>query len=98
MKSLTIAQRLLALLAVVLALVLVGIVLLVRADRRESEAADQHENLLNSAAAIRYEMLEASDSLRGLLLDSTNQTERQRKTASDERVLKTAETTRGLLQ
>ncbi|MBC7365981.1 MAG: methyl-accepting chemotaxis protein [Undibacterium sp.] len=43
-------------------------------------------------------MLEASDVLRGLLLDSNNQAERQRKVASDERFVKSAETTRALLQ
>jgi methyl-accepting chemotaxis protein WspA len=98
MKSLTIAQRLFALLGFVLALVLVGVVLLMRADRLESEAADQHEILLTAAAEIRYEMLEASDALRGLLLDPANQAERLRKAGSDERIAKTAETTRALLR
>lgn len=98
MKSLSIAQRLFALLALVLVLVLAGIVLLVRADRRESEAVDQHDNLLTAAAEIRYEMLEASDVLRGLLLDSGNSAERQRKVASDARVAKSTEATRALVR
>jgi methyl-accepting chemotaxis protein WspA len=82
----------------VLALILVGIILLVRADRREVGAADQHDELLVAAAEIRYEMLEASDVLRGLLLESGSETERQRKVASDARIAKTVAGTRELLQ
>lgn len=98
MKSLSIAQRLLALLGLMLALILAGIVLLVRADRREVEAADRHDELLTVAAEIRYEMLEASDILRGLLLESGSQAERQRKSASDERIAKTTAATRELVR
>jgi len=96
MKSWSIAQRLLALLAFVLLSLLGGILLLIRADRRETAAGDQHDAIGNTALLIRLDMLQASDALRGLLLDATNATERQRKLASDDLMTQHAEKIRTL--
>jgi methyl-accepting chemotaxis protein WspA len=98
MKSWSIAQRLFALLGFMLIFLLVGILVLIRANRRESEAFDQHDNAVRAALEIRYGMLQASDALRGLMLDATNQAELQRKLASDEDLTKAFASIKALAQ
>lgn len=97
MKSWSIAQRLFALIGFVLLLVIGGVLVLLRADRHGVEAGDKRDAVRSTAAAIHYTMLTASDAMRGVLLESGNQEERQRKMASDDDFTRLAATMRAML-
>jgi methyl-accepting chemotaxis protein len=45
------------------------------------------DEIAQSALALRYDMLEMSDAMRGFLLDPKNDAERKRKTAADDRLV-----------
>ncbi len=83
MKSFTIAQRLLTLLVLVLALLLTGVFFLLHADHREKAALRSHHDLIVAAGSIRYDMLQMSDAMRGLLIGADPENERRRKLEAD---------------
>eukprot|EP01035_Chromulina_nebulosa_P053876 gene53876-73710_t len=98
MKSWSIAHRLFALFLFIVVLFAVGLGVFYRADERESDVLDQRERLLDGGATIRYEMMVMSDALRGLLLDPTHTSERDRKRSADEKFTKALDRLRPLLQ
>jgi methyl-accepting chemotaxis protein WspA len=98
MKSWSIAHRLFALFIFIVVLFAVGLSVFYRADQRESDVLDQRERLLDGGATIRYEMMVMSDALRGLLLDPTHVSERERKRTADDNFSKTLERIKPLMQ
>ena len=96
MKSWSISQRLLALIGLLLAVLLVGAGVFYRADHRENEAIERRARLLAVAARLRYDMLQLSDAMRGLLLEPSSVVERERKVAADADLAKVFEETAGL--
>ncbi|MEO6003364.1 MAG: methyl-accepting chemotaxis protein [Opitutus sp.] len=53
-------------------------------DHRKSQARDQNEQLAATTARIRYDVLEMSDGMRGMLLAPDSEVERKRKFGADE--------------
>lgn len=78
MKNWSICQRLLGLVGFLLLALLIGVSIFYRADYHESAALERRERLLTTAVRIRFDMLQLSDAMRGLLLDATSATDRER--------------------
>ena len=89
MKSWTIAQRLYAFFGIVTLALAAGFRLYVYAAHLEEVAVEQGYQIETSAAVIRFDALQISDSLRALVLDPTSQAERQRRISADAHLTKT---------
>src|ERR1700674_5741192 len=87
-KRWSISQRLKAMLAVIVGLIVLGDFFTGWADRKaadhESEAVRKEHTLLRATDRVRYDMLQMSDSLRGLLLDRSDKLEKRRKRDADD--------------
>ena len=87
MNNWTITQRLNATIFLIIALAVASLALTWWLERegskRELAAAHDQEFLLLSAAHIRYDLLQRSDALRGLLLEPRSASERRRKLDAD---------------
>lgn len=94
MKSWTIAQRLYAFFGVVMLALAGGFRLFFYAVHLEDVAVEQRDQIEASVAVIRFNTLQISDALRGILLEPGSQVERQRRTAADAQLAKTMETFR----
>jgi|GEM_PF-1532659 len=88
MKTLTINQRIWATLTSLLALCAIGVAITMHFERRVAERHDQSAErrlrLENSADRLRAALLQTSDSLRGLLVESNELDRRHRTEAADE--------------
>ncbi len=91
MKSWTIAQRLYAFFGVVMFALAGGFRLFFYADHLEDLAVEQRDQIETATAVIRFDALQISDALRGVLLDPTSQAERQRRIAADAHLAKAIE-------
>ena len=91
MKSWTIAQRLYVFFAVVMFALAGGFQLFFYASRIEVLANEQQAAIERAETSIRFNALTIGDALRGVLLDPTNQAERQRRTSADEKMARTIE-------
>jgi methyl-accepting chemotaxis protein WspA len=98
MKSWTIATRLYVFFGLTLLALAGAFGLFVHADSIENLATERDSRLDHAAAVIRYDLLEMSDALRGLIIDPANQAARQSKLAADEHFAKTIEAMKPLLQ
>ncbi len=100
MKNWTLTFRLKVMLAVTMALILCGNFLSERVDRQvskiESDAVALQNTFLRTADQIRFDMLQMSDALRGLLMNPTDETERKRKLDADSDLIKGADEIRPL--
>ncbi len=83
MKSWSISQRLLALIGLILALLFIGAGNFYRVDHHEAEAIERRERVMGVVSRIRFDMLQMSDAMRGMLI-ATGDGERQRKLAADD--------------
>ncbi|MBI3414701.1 MAG: methyl-accepting chemotaxis protein [Verrucomicrobia bacterium] len=101
MKNWTIAKQLSAALIALNVLLVAALTLFwwmeTEIAQARSNAMSRREQLLIAAERVRYDMLEMSDALRGLLLDPKNEAERRRKLAADEDLLRAASEMRPLL-
>ncbi len=101
MKNRTIAQRLYFTLASLCGLCLLGLAVKVWFDHRDSlshqRIEDRQREVSITTAQIRFDMLEMSDALRGMLLNPKSDLEKSRKLAADERLVKRADTLKTLL-
>ena len=97
MKNLPIAQRLLALLGALLAALLLASALVVVAEVRDTATRNRRATAFSTADRIRYDMLQMSDAMRGMLLTSSPETERQRKLAADADLIKAVDEAKLLL-
>jgi methyl-accepting chemotaxis protein WspA len=91
MKSWTIAQRLYAFFGVVMLALAGGFNLYFYAVTLKGLAGDQRNQIETATANIRFDALQISDALRGVLLDPTNQALRGRRLTADERIAKQIE-------
>jgi methyl-accepting chemotaxis protein WspA len=91
MKSWSISQRLLSLIAALLAVLAIGAVVFLRADHQEAQALERRSRFEGVATRLRLDMLQMSDAMRGQLLEPTNTVERERKAASDADLARTLE-------
>ncbi len=91
MKSWTIAQRLYAYFGLVMLALAGGFRLFIFTLQLEDLTIEQRDQIETSSAVIRFDALQVTDSLRALLLDPSNQAERQRRTAADAHLSKTIE-------
>ncbi len=96
MKSWSISQRLLALIGLIVTLLLIGAGNFYRADHHETEAIERRERIFAVASRIRFDMLQMSDGMRGMLI-TTGDAERQRKLAADEDLVKVVTETKAFL-
>jgi methyl-accepting chemotaxis protein len=101
MKHRTVAERVYIALASLLCLFVIGMGLKVWFERHEAvnhQALEDRKREISVAAAnIRFDMLEMSDALRGMLLNPKSELEKNRKLAADEHLVKRAESLKTLL-
>ncbi|MEY2881003.1 MAG: methyl-accepting chemotaxis sensory transducer [Verrucomicrobiota bacterium] len=98
MKSWSIAARLYLFFAVVILALGGGFALFIRADDLDARANERNILLVTGAAALRHDMLQMSDALRGLMLEPANAGERKRKLDADAHLVKTVDSLKPLLQ
>ena len=88
MKNLTISRRLNLSFALILLLSILGVVVSWWVEREGSqihvEAVQKRERLLLTAERLRYDILQISDAMRGILLDPKSDVDRRRKDAANE--------------
>jgi methyl-accepting chemotaxis protein WspA len=96
MKSWTITQRLYAFFGVVMLALAGGFRLFFYAVSLEELAVEQRDQIEATAALIRFDALQISDALRGILLDPSSQAERQRRDATDVHLGNTIESLRAM--
>src|SRR4051812_42094791 len=70
------------------ALLVLCLILTVWLDRRKEAVRDQNEDLVATTVRIRYDILQMSDGMRGMLLAPDSAIERKRKFDADDDVAK----------
>ncbi len=89
MKSWTIAQRLYAFFGIVMLALAIGFRLFFYAVHLEDLAVEQRDQIETAVAVIRFDALQISDALRGVLIDPASQVERQRRLTADAHLART---------
>jgi methyl-accepting chemotaxis protein len=97
MKNLNISQRLFALLGTLLAALLLATALVVFAEIRDNTSKTRREAAITAAARIRYDMLQMSDAMRGMLVESSPDAERRRKLDADDDLAKAVDEAKDVL-
>jgi methyl-accepting chemotaxis protein WspA len=88
MKTWSVSLRLYVLMGVLLGVLALGLATILGAVKRDYAAAVFHDRLGDAAAQVRYDLLQISDALRGILMDPGDDTERRRKSTADESLAK----------
>jgi methyl-accepting chemotaxis protein WspA len=94
MKSWTIAQRLYVYFGAIMLALAGGFRLFFFALHLEDVAVEQRDQLETATAVIRFDALQVSDALRGVLIDPTNQVEKQRRNTANAHLTKTVDALR----
>jgi len=101
MKTRTIAQRLYVTLGTMACLLLAGLAITLWVEKRDSAAAakinDRKREILVTVEVLRYDTLEMSDALRGMLLNPHSELERKRKLDADDDLVKRSDQLKTML-